>query len=95
MSLSNWSFDSHPAPKKIENADCPIHIVPRDDGTWGLRFAGDHEIVGTFSTPEFAAIYARKNWTTVIMPPEQTRGVTVLSSSPDARMREILTSTAR
>lgn len=95
MSFAKWYFDTSGTPDPINNADCPIHIVPRDNGTWGLRFSGDDTILGTFSTAEFAAIYARKNWTHVIMPPEQTRGVTVLSSSPDARMREILNSTAR
>lgn len=60
-----WFLDQRPAPRRIQNPECPVTVVPRDDGSFGLRIGSDSEIYGTFPSASSAFTYATARYSHV------------------------------
>ena len=86
-----WHFtDFHAAKKRpVDNSELCLHVEPRENGKWCLRFAGSpvEDRIGNYNTAEEAEKTAKANCSNVkvIMPPIARSGPQAYlpSASPD------------
>jgi hypothetical protein len=62
-----WQYTPHTQqPRKpVRNEEDPVFVVPNGRGGYALRLAATTTLIGTFSTPDAAARFARSHFTTV------------------------------